>query len=223
MKILIFLALLTSLTIVSLFAQKSTAQEPSLPPLLTAKQPQMHPAPPETTPLEQPPSTVKAHPPTPPLRPGAPLLTPSSIKELLKNVNTAVATAEKVKNHLKPGKVWIRKGPAGETEIKAGVLYQGSVAAVLNFSPVDGSVLPLGFHVRIAENNIKLEQIQNNLANLLNRLQLLPAAEFREPEASWIFPLCLDHSIVAHLKIYFDGVYVVPDYPANQEMIYYGK
>jgi hypothetical protein len=51
-----------------------------------------------------------------------------------------------------------------------------------------------------------------------------PAGEIEgEPEASWVFPVALGNTIVAHLKVYYDGVHIVPDYPANQEMAYYGQ
>jgi hypothetical protein len=44
-----------------------------------------------------------------------------------------------------------------------------------------------------------------------------------EPEACWSFPVAMDNQIVAHIKIYYDGIHVVQDYSANQEMIFYGK
>ena len=221
MKTLLFFILLATLAI-SLFAQESTTSATPLPPLLTIGEPEAHPAPPSAPPLAEIPR-IQSTPGTSPPRTGIGSTKPVSAKELLTNLAAAAATAERVRSHLRPGKVWVKRGPAGEIEIRAGLLYQGSVVAVLHFSPVDGSLLPLGLHVRIAESNIKLEQIKNRLQDLVNRLQLLPAAEFREPEVSWLFPLSLDHIIVAHLRIYFDGIHVVPDYPANQEMNYYGK
>ncbi len=227
MKLLILYAMLIPLAM-SLFAKETNAQEPQLPPLLMnnvqAAPPPPSPAPP-AAPVEQaqiPPAPGPKAPPPPP-GPGVGQAPPVQTQQLLANLATAVATAEKVRGHITPGKVWTRQGPSGEIELKAGLVYQGSVIAVLHFSPVDGAVLPLGLHPRVTQNSVGLQQVKSRLAGLIDRLKVLPAAEFREPETSWLFPVSLDHAIVAHFKIYYDGVHVVPDYPANQEMTYYGK
>ncbi len=142
---------------------------------------------------------------------------------LLNNVSTAATTVQKIMNLLTAGKVWIKKGRAGEIEIKGGVLYQGSVVAVLNFNPVDCSVLPLGIHTSIHQNTYQIQTVKARLTTVIHELKILPAAEFREPEASWVFPVALGNRIVAHLKVYYNGIHIVPDYPANQEMTYYGQ
>ncbi len=227
MKVLILSALLIPLAM-SLFAQESSAQEAPLPPLLMNNQqvgpppaPLAPPASPEQQAPVPPPPGPKAAPPPP--GPGVGQATPVQTQQLMANLATAAATAEKVRSHITPGKVWTRQGPSGEIEIKAGLVYQGSVIAVLHLSPVDGTVLPLGLHPRVTQNSVELQQMKSVLSSLIGRLKVLPAAEFREPEASWLFPVCLDHAVVAHLKVYYDGVHIVPDYPANQEMTYYGK
>jgi len=53
-------------------------------------------------------------------------------------------------------------------------------------------------------------------------LKVLNGAEYRDPERSWLVPLSYNSRIVAHMKVYYDGVHIVPDYPANQEMRVHG-
>ena len=188
----------------------SDAQQNPAPPLLT--QPIIsQPQPPVTRPVAPPPGTLSMG------------IIP--IKTLLSNLPAAVTTAQKITNQLTPGKVWIKRAPAGEIELKAGILYQGTVVAVLHFNPQDGSLLPLGIHPRIYQIPAKnmIQVIKNQLPNIIRELKILSAAEFREPEASWVFPVALGNTIVSHIKVYYDGIHIVPDYPANQEMSYYGQ
>jgi len=51
----------------------------------------------------------------------------------------------------------------------------------------------------------------------------LPYADFREPEACWGFPVSLGNTIVAEIKVYYDGIHILPDYKENQEMMFYGE
>lgn len=171
-------------------------------------------------------------PPAPGTPPGPPVTTPLAgpgisqtvpVQTLLNNLSIAATTVKKISNQLIPGKIWSTQGPAGEIEIKAGILYRGSVVAVIHFNPLDGSVLPLGMQPRVYQSSHQIQTIKARLPSVVHELKILPAAEFREPEASWIFPVALGNTIVAHLKIYYDGIHIVPDYPANQEMIYYGQ
>ncbi len=151
----------------------------------------------------------------------------TSVQKLLNNLPATVATVQKISGQFIAGKVWISRGPAGETEVKAGILYQGNVVAVLRFHPVTGRILPVGIHAHIYYNTSQVHEvikgIKARLTSIIHKLKILPAAEFREPEASWIFPIVLGHIIVSHLKVYYDGIHIVPDYPANQEMNYYAK
>ena len=157
----------------------------------------------------------------PPPPPGGPL---SGIQlNLPGNAVTAVATARKVKAYLTPGNVWIMTAPRGEVEVKAAIIYDGMAVAVLHFNPQDGALLPLGIHPRAFGVNPPLETIKRTLPSIVGDLEVLNGAEYREPENAWIIPLAYKGMIVAHLKIYADGIHVVPDYPANQEMRAYGK
>ncbi len=139
------------------------------------------------------------------------------------NLPKAIAAARKLGNQLEPGKVWMMRGPAGEVEIKAGILYQGIAVAVLHFNPLSGDVLPLGINTHTYQSNIQIQAIKTRLSNVIENLQIIPAAEFREPEASWSFPIILGDRIVAHLNVYYDGIHILQNYSANQEMIFYGQ
>ena len=141
----------------------------------------------------------------------------------LNNASLAVATAKKAKAYLKAGKVWSMIGHRGEIEVKAGILYEGKVVAVLHFNPADGSILPLGVHPIVNRISVQIKNIENNLYTIINALEVLNGAEYREPESVWVVPLAYKSMIVAHLKIYVDGIHIIPDYPANQEMLLYSK
>ena len=149
-------------------------------------------------------------------------------QESVKNASFAVITAQKAKKYLMPGKVWSMVGPRGEVEIKAAIIYDGIAVAVLHFNSSDGMLLPLGIHpVEIGVSPQVIEQViknvKRNLPAIVNSLEILNGAEYREPESVWCVPLAYKDMIVAHLKIYVDGIHIVPDYPANQEMQAYGK
>jgi len=98
-----------------------------------------------------------------------------------------------------------------------------SGGAVLHFNPLDGSVLPFGIHTSIYQNTHQIQAVKARLTTVIHELKILPVAEFREPEACWVFPVALGNTIVAYLKVYYDGIHIVPDYPANQKMTYYGQ
>jgi hypothetical protein len=115
------------------------------------------------------------------------------------------------------------RAPGGELEIKAGLLYEGVAVAVLHFNPRDGSLLPLGVNPRVYQSSVQIQAIKNRLDAVIRDLKILPAAEFVEPEASWSFPIAAGDTMVARLKVYYDGIYVMQDYPANQEMMFYGQ
>ena len=175
------------------------------------------PPPPPGSGMAPPPPPVKQIPPLP----DRPL---SRIQQnLAENAMIAVATARKVQSYLTPGNVWVMTAPRGELEVKAAIIYDGMAVAVLHFNPQDGALLPLGLHPRVFDVIPPLETIKRTLPSIVKGLEVLNGAEYREPENAWIVPLAYKGMIVAHLKIYADGIHIVPDYPANQEMRVYGK
>lgn len=130
----------------------------------------------------------------------------------------AVQTAKIVLANLRPGKLWTHRAPAGELEVKAGLIYQGEVIGALEFSPADGRLLPKGMHVPLAQPRVNLSQVAARVPGIISRLRVAPGAEYREPERCWVVPVVCDGMIVAHIKVYMDGRQVIPDYPAAQEM-----
>ncbi|MCF6269458.1 MAG: hypothetical protein L3J41_07100 [Melioribacteraceae bacterium] len=169
-------------------------------------------------------------PPTPPGNPllplgqaGIPIVQTIPTQTLLSNLQQAITTTSNLEKLLSAGKVWFMRSPTGEIEIKGGVLYQGAVVAVLHFNPLDGSVLPLGINPQAFQNNVEINSIKSNLSSVIGNLRILPAAEFMEPEACWSFPVVIGNIIVAHIKVYYDGIHVMEDYITNQEMAFYGQ
>jgi len=142
---------------------------------------------------------------------------------LLADLPKAIATTKKLNKLLAPGKVWIMRAPPGEIEMKGGLMYQGVVVAVLRFNPIDGSLLPQGINPHAYQGSVQIQSVKSTLSAVMSNLKIIPAAEFMEPEACWSFPVASGNTIVAHIKIYYDGIHVVQDYAANQEMIFYGQ
>ncbi len=197
-------------------------QDNSYPPVLM--QPGFSPPPPPQAPTPvPPPAPVPPRAPLAPPPPGTPVVQFIPQQTLMVNLQTALITAQKVSKLLQPGKVWMTRGPGGELEIKAGLIYRGIVVDVLRFSPVDGRILPRGLNPRAMQSTISLESVKNSLKSVIENLNLAATAEYREPEACWVFPLTLKGATVAGIKIYYDGIQVVQDYAGTQEMNFYGQ
>ncbi|NOZ12766.1 MAG: hypothetical protein GXO69_03845 [Acidobacteria bacterium] len=201
-----------------LTAQSASAQTP--PPLLL-QQPAPVPLPPGNVAAPAVPGLIPA--PPAPAGSGIPVVRAVPAAALLQNLQQAIATARKLNRLLRPGKVWISRGPSGEIEMKAGILYQGIAVGVLRINPENGSILPLGIIPCRSETAVGVQSVKGALQSAFNRLKILPYAEFIEPESCWSFPLVLDGSIVARVKIYFDGVHVMQDAATNREMLFYGR
>lgn len=184
-----------------------------------APAPQQPPLPPGsgTPPPPGPPGTAPPPPGGPPVPPAA--LPP----DFLQKAFQAVEAAKAARTLFTPGPVWIMKAPAGEVVVKAAILYQGVAVGALEFSPVDGVLLPKGYKLRVYNVSVSVEQVRRELPGIMARLQVLNGAEYRGPEACWVVPLAVEGKIVAHLKVYYDGVHVIPDYPVDQEMRAYGR
>ncbi len=189
-----------------------------MPPLLLQQ-----PAPPAPLPVNVPaPAAPGLIPPAPPA-PGIPIVCAIPVAKLLGNLQGAIATARRLNRLMRPGKVWVSRGPSGELEMKAGILYQGIAIGVLRINPENGSILPLGIMPFRPEAAAGVQSVKAALLPIFKRLKILPYAEFVEAESCWSFPLVLDGSIVARVKIYFDGVHVMQDAVANREMLFYGR
>ena len=154
---------------------------------------------------------------SPPLPPG--------INELpsLENAGRAVGMAERTVRLIKPGKIWIRTGPAGEIVFKVALLYQGRCVSTLEFDPETGSLLPKGFHSFRFKPSVTKQKVGEILPGILENLHVLRGAEYRDRELAWSVPLAVQDVIVACLKVSRDGTHIIPDYPAEQEMQAYGR
>jgi len=224
MKRFIIVLILSLAVSSACFAQSGSASAQASPPLLL--QQNVPPAPAAAVPGLTPPQAPLnvAAPQAPPAPPaGIPLIQTIPVETLLNGLPAAAATAQKLAGQLQAGKVWLMRAPAGELEIKAGLLYQGVVVALLRVNPADGSLLPLGVNPHAYQSSVPLGDIKARLSGIIKQLHILPAAEFMEPEACWSFPLVYGNTIVTHVKVYYDGMHVLQDYMANQEMAFYGQ
>ncbi len=160
----------------------------------------------------------------PPPAPGAAVAPPQTVgTAFLNNASLAIKTAREAKKYFTSWKLWMHKGPAGEVVIKAAVVYRGVAVGALEFDPIDGNILPKGYHPSSFESRVILEVVKNKLPGIIAALKVLDGAEFRDKERCWVVPLAYEGKIVAHLKVYEDGIHVVPDYPLDQEMRAYGS
>jgi len=136
----------------------------------------------------------------------------------LNTAQKAVDTAKALVPYLKPGEVWIMRAPRGEVEVKGAILYQGEVVGVVHFDPQTGAPIPLGYHPRVFEVRVPLETVKAELLKVIKGLKILEGAEYREPEACWAIPFAYQGMLLGHIRIYYDGTRVVPDYRAKEEM-----
>lgn len=204
------------------WAVKAAAQQNNTVPLLMQQNP------PQMQPAALPPAqgVVPGQPGPPPPNPGlqgVQVVQTIPVTTLLSHLSQAVQTAQKLNKLFAAGKVWMMRGPAGDIQLKAGLLYQGVAVAVLQFNPLNGRVLPLGVNPQVYQNSVSLQAVKTNLGRILPQLKILPVAEFMAPETCWSFPVSIGNTVVAHVKIYYDGVHVLQDYIANQEMAFYGQ
>ncbi len=185
------------------------------------------PSPPNGAPVPPPGAPVPPQGPAPPPGPPGPAPAPQAPNiplAFLQNASKAVSTAKAARPYFVAGKVWAIRAPGGEVILKAAIVYKGMAIGVLEFNPVDGTLLPKGYHPRIYTQDVPgFNIVKKSLPGIVSKIEVLDGAEFREPEASWVIPLAVDGMIVAHVKVYYDGIHVVPDFPANQEMEAYGK
>ncbi len=197
------------------------APPPGAQPAPPAAPPQ--PAPPPGAQPGTPPPPVGVSPGSPPpgsLQPMAPPVTPGAVAPgVLANLSRALSSAKEVKRYLSAGKIWTFVGPGGVQQIKGAILYRGRVIAVVNFSPSDGRVLPMGFIIPSSQVTPEaLKEAQFLLPQVVKNIVVLDGAEYLAPENSWAIPLSYNGMIVGKMKIYYDGVHVVPDYVAEGEM-----
>ena len=137
------------------------------------------------------------------------------------SINTAqkaVDTAKALVSYLRPGEVWIMRAPRGEIEVKGAILYQGEVVGIVHFDPQTGAPIPLGYHPRVFEVRVPLETVKAEFLKVIKGLRILEGAEYREPEACWAVPFAYQGMLLGHIRIYYDGTRVVPDYRAKEEM-----
>ncbi len=164
------------------------------------------------------PSVSPATPPPPAPPPPAPPPPPQVQPGLTVGAAMALRSAEAARPFFSPGKVWMRKAPGGEIEIKGGIVYMGRVVAVVGFDPATGDVLAVGMHPRAFSSSVSLEAVSQKLKGVVSGLSVLNGAEYRDPESAWAVPLAYEGKIVAYIKVSADGKRIVPDYPAEEEM-----
>ncbi|HEY9680251.1 MAG TPA: hypothetical protein V6C86_01525 [Oculatellaceae cyanobacterium] len=134
------------------------------------------------------------------------------------NALKAIETSRACIGSLLPGPVWSHIAPRGEFEIKGCLTQNGQPVAVLQFNPVDGSVLPKGLHALGSGREDAIPKVKMRLESIAPELKVLEGAEFREPEFCWAVPFAHQGRVVGHIKVSADGSTVVPDRKAVEEL-----
>ncbi len=224
LKFLFVLGIVTSLLVFSMGTGEAQTQGPPLlktPQAGTAPPPGPGAPPPPPGPGAPPPSPGPGAPPPPPPGPGAapppPPQVPQLPPDLLEKAPLAIETASSAKALLTVGPAWLTRAPGGELVFKVALLYRDVAVAALEFDPQSGQILPKGYHPRTFEAHLSPEKVRALAAQILPRLVVLNGAEFRAPESCWVVPLAFKGLLVAKLKIYYDGIHVLPDYPLESE------
>ncbi len=183
--------------------------------------------PPITTPAPPPPENPPIHPPGIPT--GAPSPPPSpapspliqnqnTLEAIFKNIPNAIETAKKVLTYSKRGKIWIHTAPMGEKEIKAGIVYNNVIIGVIRFSAFNGEILPEGFNERYFQINININSLYTKFKQIKKELKVVEGVEYIDPESCFAIPVVYNGKIVFKIKVYSDGIHVIPDYPAMEEI-----
>ncbi len=206
----IFTAFFCISILVGGFAMNTQAQSPPLLRQPPSDLSNLQAPPPPPGPGAPPPPGAAPPPPPPP----AATFPPGFLQNALK----AVQAATSAKALLVPGKVWVSRAPGGELIIKAALMYKNVPVGALEFDPSTGEVLPRGYHPWIFEQKVSLDQIRAKLRELIPKLSALNGAEFHKPEACWVIPLAIDGKIVSKIKVFYDGIHIVPDYPLQSEL-----
>lgn len=138
-------------------------------------------------------------------------------------IQQVLSTSKSTRKYLKPGKIWILREPGGELEIKGGIMYRGVVISAVAFSPVTGLALPSGYMPAVYQEDASMETIRSTFEKIVNTMKILEGVWYSQPEGDWIVPIAYNGKIITFLKVYTDGVHIIPDYEASREMAYYGQ
>ncbi len=194
----------------------SPAVAPQPPPLPGAAAP-----PPGAGPVPPPPPGMNAPAPPGPEAAPAPEVTPQAVPQQIepidKTANRAIETALQVLKRSKAGTVWSSATPDGRTLIKAALLYENRIVCEIHLDTSGKRVLPAGFNGSATGAATDLKTARITLSRILKNLRILEGAEYREPERAWAVPVSYSGMIVGFIKVSRDGVYVIPDYPAELE------
>lgn len=76
--------------------------------------------------------------------------------------------------------------------------------------------LPAEYRPALYQETVTLDTIRAQFGKVVNNMEILAGTWFSQPEICWIVPVVYEGMVVANIKIYYDGLHVVPDFP------YYG-
>ncbi len=161
----------------------------------------------------------------PPLPEGPPVAAAPAVplQALMADLPRARAVAREISGKLVPGEVRLARGPGGEVDLAAELLYRGAPVAVLHFDPRDGGLLPLGVPPHAFGRAVPPGAARDRLAAVAPELKVLPAAEFLAPEGCWTFPVVRGDTVVARVRVYHDGIHMAPQRIAEPGRMIHGR
>ncbi len=135
----------------------------------------------------------------------------------LNSVSKAIETVKKAAQFFTAGIPIVRRGPAGEIHVDVPVMYMDFAVDRIHYDPVSKMPSPKGRPVGVY-GDINPEEVRREVEGILREIQVIEAAEFREPERAWVIPVVWNRLIVMHVKVSQDGGEIVPDYGLTEEV-----
>ncbi|MHA1312173.1 MAG: hypothetical protein ACTSQO_14760 [Candidatus Helarchaeota archaeon] len=139
-------------------------------------------------------------------------------KNYLFDPSEAIEQVKKLIPYLFIGPVFVHRRINGEINVEVPLMYNGFALDRIHFdlrtnSPAPKGHNPFYFNIKVDKKRIKLR-----MEKILSELKVLDATEFRDPESAWAIPLVWNHFIIAHIKVNFENLEILQDYPLTQEV-----
>ncbi len=133
------------------------------------------------------------------------------------SVDKAIETAKAALQFLTAGVPIIRRGPAGEVHVDVPVMYMDFAVDRIHYDPESKMPSPKGRPVRVY-GDAHPEEVRKTVGDILKEVYAIEAAEFREPEKTWIIPVAWNKLIIMHIRVSHNGEELVPDYRLTEEV-----
>ncbi len=130
----------------------------------------------------------------------------------------AINTVVNAKEYFYSGPPLIRVDPHSTKHIDIPLMYHNYALDIIHWDPINMIPSPKGRPSFLLKAEINQKEIQEHVNNLIKDIKVVEAAEFRLPENSWVIPLSWKCLIIAHIKVDYYGLSIIPDYRLTEEI-----